>query len=678
VSGAGPKYRPDIDGLRAIAVAAVIAFHALPAHVPGGFTGVDIFFVISGYLITGVIAGDLAAGTFTLKNFYLRRIRRIFPALAAMLVVATIVAWAILLPDEWRAFGKHGFAGAAFVSNLVLAREGGYFDWAAHFKPLLHLWSLGVEEQFYFVWPLFLALLWKLRARLPIVLVVVVASFAVNLWGIDRYPVYTFYLPVTRLWELGLGSLLALVNARRIAERRALSEIASWSGIAILIASLVFVRQENGFPGVWALLPTIGTMLSIAAGPNASFNRFVLASRGFVFAGLISYPLYLWHWPLFSFARIVRGGELSPALLVALVVAAIVLATLTYRFIERPVRSVTTFSARLLAVCGVLIVIAIAGALGWSRRIDARLTTPAIEDLVSAAHEWEYPFGQNFGRTSNFERSTVPGHDSRAILFIGDSHLEHYWPRLARVHARQRGPELRFVTNGGCPPLPHLNAPRGQVCRDYATFALREAHDPRVTTVVFGAYWPAYVEAKDAASAFEPFGRVIRELVAEGKRVWVVLPGPSAPKLDPRSMISRADGSIAAPPVPLPEVLSRTKGTRDVLRSIAVDAGAEVVDPIAALCSNGSCASTLNGRAIYRDESHLRPWFVREHASYIDRVLLESGGAATAFKTSFFQPTPELAPLRSPTRDSKAATGVAALHRDYGRSMIRSVEVAEA
>jgi peptidoglycan/LPS O-acetylase OafA/YrhL len=626
VTGAGSNYRADIDGLRAIAVAAVVGFHALPGLVPGGFVGVDIFFVISGYLITGVIAGDLAAGTFTLKNFYLRRVRRIFPALAAMLVVATVIAWACLLPDEWRQFGKHLFAGAAFVSNLAFAREGGYFEWAAHFKPLLHLWSLGVEEQFYFVWPLFLALLWRTSrpVRVTMLIAAMVLSFAVNLAAIGRYPALTFYLPFTRVWELAIGSVLALLWIPPT--RRAFAELSSWSGGVLLIASIVVIRENRAFPGAWALLPTIGTALVIAAGPRASLNRLLLANRALVFVGLISYPLYLWHWPLLSFSRIVRGGDLDALAIFTCVALSVLLAVLTFRFIEKPIRRTTSFSARLLVVCAVLVVVACVGLAAAARRLEPRLSSPAIDEVVAAASDWSYPFGLNFGKADAFERSTVPGSAPRAVLFIGDSHLEQYWPRLQHLSANGRGPELRFVTNGGCPPLPGVAVERGDVCRRYLVFAFAEARDPAVTTVVLGAYWPIYLDAhgpnQSAAAMLTGFGAEIHSLVRSGKRVYVILASPVSPKLDPRRLVSRRDGHIESQLLPLREFLADTGASIDAVRDVATRSGAIVIDPLPVLCAGGTCpAMTVGGRAIYRDGSHLRPFYVREHASFVDRVL---------------------------------------------------------
>lgn len=505
----------------------------------------------------------------------------------------------------------------------------------AHFKPLLHLWSLGVEEQFYFVWPLFLAMLWKTSRpmRMALLIAAMLLSFALNVTAIGRHPALTFYLPFTRLWELAIGSLLALVS-RGGAARRASAELASWSGTALVITSIVLVRENRAFPGAWALLPTIGTALVIAAGPQASFNRILLASRPFVFVGLISYPLYLWHWPLLSFSRIVRGGDLGALAVLACVASSVILAALTFRFIEKPIRGTTSFSMRLLVVCGVLIALACAGLAAASRRLRPRLSSPAIDELVAATTDWSYPFGHNFGRVDGFVRSTVEGSEPRTVLFVGDSHLEQYWPRLQRLSADGRGPELRFATYGGCPPLPGVAVARGDVCRRYLDFAFAEARDPAVTTVVLGAYWPIYLDAgldarldargprRSAATSLAGFGAEIQSLVRRGKRVYVILASPASPKFDPRRMISRRDGHIESQAMPLSEFLADAGPSIDAVRDVATRSGATVIDPLPTLCAGGTCpAVTAEGRAIHRDASHMRPFYVREHAAFVDRVL---------------------------------------------------------
>lgn len=342
-----PTYRADIDGLRAIAVLAVVFFHAFPNWFAGGFIGVDVFFVISGYLISTIILENIEKGSFSFVEFYARRIRRIFPALILVLVASLLFGWFALLTEEFRQLSKHAAAGAGFVSNFVLWNEAGYFDNAAETKPLLHLWSLGIEEQFYIVWPMVVWLAWKSRAPLfSIILLGILISFALNMNGIHHDAVATFYSPQTRVWELLCGSLLAWLklHPERLPVRLqlALNHVrASWvsyTGLLLLLCGFVLIDKESGFPGAWALLPVLGTMLIIMASQQAWLNRTILSHRVMVWFGLISFPLYLWHWPLLSFSRIVEGEALSLKVRVMAILLGVLLAWLTYRFIERPLR----------------------------------------------------------------------------------------------------------------------------------------------------------------------------------------------------------------------------------------------------------------------------------------------------------------------------------------------------
>jgi peptidoglycan/LPS O-acetylase OafA/YrhL len=336
-----PRYRRDIDGLRAIAVLSVIGFHAFPEWFKGGFIGVDIFFVISGFLITTILAASLDRGDLHPLAFYRRRIRRIFPALALVLIACCCFGWFALLADEYKRLGKHVAAGAGFIANFVLWRESGYFDNAAETKPLLHLWSLAVEEQFYIIWPLLFWLAAKVRRLLlPMIALVAVASFAAGIRESQRDVATAFYSPYTRFWEIATGALLAYLGSRIDADKPHITEnIQSLSGACLIAVGLIFITKDTAFPGWWALLPTLGATLIISAGPHAWLNRNVLSSGAFVFVGLISYPLYLWHWPLISFVHMTVADVPSPGIRIAAVLASIGLAWLTYRLIETPVRA---------------------------------------------------------------------------------------------------------------------------------------------------------------------------------------------------------------------------------------------------------------------------------------------------------------------------------------------------
>jgi peptidoglycan/LPS O-acetylase OafA/YrhL len=288
------KYRPDIDGLRAVAVGAVVLFHAFPNLAKGGFVGVDVFFVISGFLISSIILEGFAADRFSYLEFYARRIRRIFPALTVVCAISLLLGWYVLLPDEFRQLGKHTAAGAAFVSNFAFWNEAGYFSAAADTKPLLHLWSLGIEEQFYIAWPLALGLLWKWRQRLFLVTLAVAAlSFAVNIATLPESPVAAFYSPLSRFWELAAGGALAQIALLRPALLTNFANARSLAGILLIAVAVFELTINSAFPGYWALLPTLGALLIISAGPDAWLNRYVLGNKIAVSVGLSSVRLKL-------------------------------------------------------------------------------------------------------------------------------------------------------------------------------------------------------------------------------------------------------------------------------------------------------------------------------------------------------------------------------------------------
>ena len=379
------SYRPDIDGLRALAVAVVLIFHAFPSRLPGGFVGVDVFFVISGYLISGIILKALAEGRFTYAHFYARRIRRIFPALTVVLAAVMAAGWFLLYADDYAGLGRHAAAGAAFASNFAFWRESSYFDVAADLKPLLHLWSLGVEEQFYLVWPLVLvtASRWRLgrrrlgevgRGPLAATLVIGTMSFLVAIWTVRIDRTAAFYAPWNRFWELLAGATLACIEAdavfeswkQRLLSRSWLPDVAAIIGLLAIAAGVSLIDSTRVFPGLWVMLPVGGTVLLVLAGRRAWVNRAILSQPIVVWIGLISYPLYLWHWPLLSFARIVEGGVPSASLRLTLLGASVGLAWATYQAIERPVRFGSRVPAAVPALAIAMSVVCAAGAIVYS------------------------------------------------------------------------------------------------------------------------------------------------------------------------------------------------------------------------------------------------------------------------------------------------------------------------
>jgi len=341
---------------------AVVLFHAFPTLLPGGFVGVDVFFVISGFLITGILLRDHAAGCYTLSGFYARRIRRIFPALFTVLLFCFAVGWVALTADELKQLGKYIAGGASFLNNFLFWRDSGYFDNAANTKPLLHLWSLAIEEQFYLFWPLILSGMLRRRHMVGLgVLLMLLASLAYSAWKVRVDAVGAFYSPLTRSWELLLGAGLACVLQQRVQWAASQRFWLGPLGLVLVVLGMWLIHRGDPFPGWWALLPAGGAALVLLSGNDSTWLQRLLANRPIVALGLISYPLYLWHWPLLSLARIFEGQTASAGVRVGLIVASMVLAWLTYVGIERPIRFGPPSRRAIWALCIGMLVLFVGG-----------------------------------------------------------------------------------------------------------------------------------------------------------------------------------------------------------------------------------------------------------------------------------------------------------------------------
>jgi peptidoglycan/LPS O-acetylase OafA/YrhL len=651
-------YRPDIDGLRAVAVIGVVIYHALPTLLPGGFVGVDIFFVISGYLISGIILRALERGRFSFIDFYIRRVKRIFPALIVMLIAVLVFSWLLLLSDEYRTLGKHIVGGAGFALNLLL-----YNDFNAYFgvttTPLLHLWSLGVEEQFYLLWPLLLVALWRWTTRpvrLAMIVAIAVASFACNVAVVTSDPMASFYLPTTRLWELAMGSALACVrtpcrNEISTTTRMAQAGHRLWRdsnlrgalGALLIVVSLTQLNSNLAFPGWWALLPTTGTVLLISCEPQGWIHRYVLSNRLAVFIGLISYPLYLWHWPLLSLGHLVEGRAFTPTSAWTLVGLSVLLATLTYKYVEIPLRSSPQRNMVAGTLCAVMTMCAIAGFFAFAGAMRPYSQRFELERFIRASTEDWLP-------NTNRDWTWYPGDfvrigaGSRETLFIGDSNMQQYFPRIEHVMAQHRPPQRAavFAVRAGCTPIVIelvQSASAAFGCRAFAATAMKYAEQAHVDTVVIAAYWRGYLLSHPADFTAQPLkpgasaklaqlGHWIAQLVAQGKRVYLVLNIPTSPDFDPRGMIHR---SLLPPSYTVDirspsrsEVEAAVDAIAQPLRALARSAGAKVIDPLEQLCDPEICpAATSQREPIYRDPRHLRPSYVREHAQFLDPTVLE-------------------------------------------------------
>ncbi|MGJ5136712.1 acyltransferase family protein [Bradyrhizobium oligotrophicum] len=528
-------YRKDIDGLRAVAVLPVLLYHAFPKAVPGGFYGVDIFFVISGFLITGIIHKQMLSGRFSVADFYARRIRRIFPALITVVLVTFLIAWFVLPPRELKSLGTNIAGGAIFIQNFILLGQVGYFDLAADKKPLLHLWSLAIEEQYYVVWPLLLMLIgaWR-RKSLAITLALAAASFIACLVVQTRAPDHAFYLPVTRAWELMAGSALALwAGGRAIGNERG-PEAASIGREIIVVAALLAIvaafwlyDRKLPHPGFLTLVPVLAAAALIGMS-GTLVHRHVLGARPAVFVGLISYPLYLWHYPLMAYARIHFVDGVAPSVMWGIVIASVVLAWLTYRFIERPIRFGRNWvPLKVGALVGSMAALGIVGLVadrtnGLPIRIPQSLRGFML-DGSETARFWRADkcLLKPDQSAADFAAECAGTGRHPLVLAWGDSYAASLYPGLAHF-ASERGFDVAEFTASACPPLLGFVHPERRFCKGANDFVIQKIAELKPDLVLLYSTWSYGPD--DIRSGLDRTVPALREL----KVPRIVLLGPPA------------------------------------------------------------------------------------------------------------------------------------------------------
>ncbi len=632
------EHRTDIEGLRGIAVLSVLAVHSFPQWLRGGFIGVDIFFVLSGCLISQLLLQSLEAGRFSLIDFYARRVRRLYPALCLVLLACLVFSVAFTFPSASRQVGQHVAAGALFISNIALWSEAGYFDVASQAKPLLHLWSLGIEEQFYLVWPLAVAFLFRhKRWALRLISGTLLLSLGLNLALVADRPVATFFLPPTRFWELMVGALLAWLTlyvdggpvpwlrkrlpAHSWSHQHAADGFA-WLGLLMLAVALWLIDKSDPFPGWRALLPTLGTFALLAAGPEAWVNRQLLSNSILRFYGAISYPLYLWHWPLLSFP-IVLGIPLTAESRVLILVASVVLATLTYELVEKPVRR-GFGGARL--TWALVAALAVLGACGWAvKRTDGLLNTyPSnLRDIASAEFDAAYPgyrIDRCFLRTEqgpeSFSDECIDRSDpSRPLMLLwGDSHAAALYSGLQGESNRQpegSGIRLAQFTAAACPPL--MSAPPHSVsqCDRTNRAVLERIGTERPATVVLAGHWSKYgTDAESLGGVAASLRQTVAQLKSMGVSQVVVFGNlPTWQIAQPRSLLMQWRRAHAIPEYTDDHLDAASIATNQVIQRAMAGTGAIFISPIEKLCNSSGCLASTQQNGVFRptsfDESHL-------------------------------------------------------------------------
>lgn len=548
------KYRPEIDGLRALAVVAVILFHAAVPGFGGGFIGVDIFFVISGYLITGIITKELILGHFSLAQFYERRIRRILPALFFVMLCCLVPACCLLLPSQWDEFYKSVIAVPLFVSNVLFWLSSGYFSTASEQKPLLHTWSLGVEEQFYIVFPLLLWLFWRFGRKNIVTLlwILFAASFSLAQWGgnlsahapfIDQdlhwtnIPNGAFFLAPMRAWELLLGALVCLHPVKQYKKSY---EWLAWIGLAGIVAPVFVYSKATPFPGFYALLPAMSTGFVLSCASAETRVARVLSHRFAVAIGLISYSAYLWHQPLLSFARIYMMEALSYPAAALLIVATFVLAYISWRYIEQPFRNKNFGSRRQIfafaflgSVLFVLCGFAGLQTNGFHFKKLSQTEQSLITPVKSNAEQQEntcFLLDKAVQADAFAKNSCAAVSKARNILLIGDSHAASLYPALKPYLASQRI-NLQQMTAAYCVPLA-VKFPKNESfvadkrCADINKKILQTIESKKFDTIILSAFLYEWGFSKDPqwsyADYMNDFLPEIGKIARSGQKIILI------------------------------------------------------------------------------------------------------------------------------------------------------------
>ena len=598
------KYRADIDGLRAVAVAMVVAFHAGVPGIHGGYAGVDVFFVVSGFLIGGLISERQTAGSFSLAGFWERRVRRILPALLLVLTVCAGLAWLLLLPSDLIAFARAMLAALLSLANVHFWRTAGYFLGVGQDQPLLHTWSLGVEEQFYLAFPLFMmaAAAWFPNRLRTVLAACALVSLGLAAWLVNAQPEFAFYLPITRAWELLVGVLLALRGPAPAPDW--LKRYGGLLGLAMIAVTAVLYDDNTRFPGPAALLPCLGAGLVIAAEGGGLAGR-LLSLRPVVWLGLISYSLYLWHWPLLTFMKLTSPGGQTAWPTAVVVALSVGLAALTWRFVEKPFRDPRFLSRRAifsLALAGVVLLGAGSGAVlvarGFPQRFDARAL--AYGERLGKVPEHAYRMGVCFisaGSTfADYRREECLTRDPARPnwLLVGDSHGAHLWPGLSAAN-----PEINLMQANvsGCRLLPRDRTARRPECQAMARLVYDEALPGRVPDgVILSARWregdlPAIGEAIDAARR---------------QGLPVILVGPAVQYDDALPRILAVSLKLHDPDLPQRRRLLAPRQLDLEMAAFARRKGVRYISLFDTLCGDGRCITeTPAGAPMSHDYGHM-------------------------------------------------------------------------
>jgi peptidoglycan/LPS O-acetylase OafA/YrhL len=637
------RYRPDIDGLRAVAIVPVVFYHAGITPFQGGYVGVDVFFVISGYLITSLILSEMARREFTITGFYERRIRRIFPALFVLMGFTIVIGWMILAPEDYKLLGQSVFATTFFASNIFFWRHSGYFDVPASELPLLHTWSLAVEEQFYVFFPVYLLLISRFlrHRRNQITLGICILSFAMNALTVRFHPHAAFFLTSHRIWELLIGALLAMQVLPKV-QSPVLWNVTGAGGLGLIFIAVFTFSNSTPFPGFAALLPVAGTAAVIWTGAsNSSAITDLLSHRVFVFIGKISYSLYLWHFPLLAFAGYVSVNGLTFGERLATIAVSVLLAVGSWTLIEQPVRRRLWVFGKQRVVfataAATLCVMAAASLITYrAQGFPGRLNVAELR-ILNAATDSNPDRGEclakhaadiSDARLCKLGRMNV---EEPQFILWGDSHAEMLRGAVDLAALKHEKGGL-FAGQSACAPVIDVDRVDAPNCLtlNHAILALIVSK-PSITTVILAARWGLWAEGtrykrenrggsvmiSDARSAVSEsdnvavlsagLDRTIATLAGIGKTVWLVGPIPEVGYIVPKTLYltRRGESKRSGIEPSYDELKERQQRVFALFRDVAEKYPIEVIWPHSVLCDSKACEIERGGVPLYRDDNHL-------------------------------------------------------------------------
>lgn len=650
------KYRQDIDGLRALAILAVVFYHMFPVTLPGGFTGVDIFFIISGYLIGSTILSEYDEKKFSFLKFYQRRLIRIIPLLLVVISVIGIGGYFLLTPNEFKSLGRHIAAASLFGSNFQLLKEVDYFGAAADTKPLLHLWSLGIEEQFYLILPLLLTFFGRKKWKSFILInLVLLLSFLYSCYLLSTKQEAAFFRPESRFWELLMGVALARFEKLKGGVHFPWRQGYGVLGLILCLFGIMTFSGKDAYPGLNALVPTLGASLIILSGSHGLVNRTLFSNPIMIFIGKISYSLYLWHWPLMSLTHMFYPESVPFNVTVQVMILAFLMSVATFYAVEKPLKFLSEEQKRFVSVfafSGLLVGFSV-GRMIYKEKIEQHFVNGKTKELMEASTQWvDFSKIAKTGEVyqTSYEKGSIitRGKGPFKIAFIGDSHSEQYYPVVERfVEKDDKKFTVYFLTRPGCSGLlevKHRDTSK-KGCHDF----FRNGYDflikEKVNRVLFASFWGAYFTNKIDAyveinnkretlekgegydTAMKNIGENIKMFSSKGIETFIIPSIPFGHEFQPISMFERRlsypSFEVKFTKFDLNKFLQKYGHILSDIKSQAAANGGYVVDPISSLCNQKECEVVdLTGAPLYVDANHFRVPYSRNQLSFLNFLFL--------------------------------------------------------